>query len=233
MQVMFTSGDNMQQTDSKLTGRRGFLRTAMTSAAATAATATGVAQAADKCEVSGGDILGPFYRPNASMAAASVIELAKANEKGDRITLTGRILRPDCKTPVVNAVVDVWQANHEGMYDIKTPDEVIAPANYNLRGQARTNDKGEFTLKTIVPGKYNIPPSLENFEKYQGYLRPAHIHLTVTHPIYLPLTTQLYFKGDPQIAKDPWAKHSQNLVKMTKNTGTFEIVLGNTPPHKA
>lgn len=222
----------MQQTDHKPEGRRSFLRTAMTSAAASAAAASGVAQAADKCTVSGGDILGPFYRPNASMAAASIIELAKPNEKGNRITLTGRILRPDCKTPVANAVVDVWQANHEGMYDVKTPDEVIAPENYNLRGQARTNERGEFVLQTIVPGKYKIPPGLENFEKYQGYLRPAHIHLTVTHPIYLPLTTQLYFKGDSQIAKDPWAKHSKHMVTMTKNAGTFDIVLGNTPPHK-
>lgn len=222
----------MNQSDAQNTGRRGFLRTAMTSAAATAGAVAGTAQAA-QCSVSGGDILGPFYRPNAAMAAASIIELAKTSEQGTHITLTGRILRPDCKTPVVNAVVDVWQANHEGMYDIKTPDEVIAPANYHMRGQARTNDKGEFTLKTVMPGKYRIPPGLENFEKFEGYLRPAHIHLTVTHPVYLPLTTQLYFNGDPQIAKDPWAKHSKHLVKMSKDKGAFEIVLGNTPPHKA
>lgn len=222
----------MNKSDAQNNSRRGFLRTAMTSAAAAAGAVAGTAQAA-QCSVSGGDILGPFYRPNAAMAAASIIELAKAEEKGTHITLTGRILRPDCKTPVVNAVVDVWQANHEGMYDIKTPDEVIAPANYHMRGQARTNDKGEFTLKTVMPGKYRIPPGLENFEKFEGYLRPAHIHLTVTHPVYLPLTTQLYFNGDAQIAKDPWARHSKHLVKMSKDKGSFDIVLGNTPPHKA
>lgn len=223
----------MNKTDAQTSSRRGFLRTAVTSAAATAGAVAGTAQAAQSCSVSGGDILGPFYRPNAAMAAASVIELAKASEKGTHITLTGRILRPDCKTPVVNAVVDVWQANHEGMYDIKTPDEVIAPANYHMRGQARTNDKGEFTINTVVPGKYKIPPGLENFEKYEGYLRPAHVHLTVTHPVYLPLTTQLYFTGDPQIAKDPWAKYSKHMVTLNKDKGAFEIVLGNTPPHKA
>lgn len=223
----------MQKTDTPSTGRRGFLRSAVTTAAATAGAMAGTAQAAQQCSVTGGDILGPFYRPNAAMAGASVIELAKASEKGTHITLTGRILRPDCKTPVVNAVVDVWQANHEGMYDIKTPDEVIAPANYHMRGQARTNDKGEFTLRTVVPGKYRIPPGLENFEKFEGYLRPAHIHMTVTHPVYLPLTTQLYFEGDSQIAKDPWARYSKNMVKMNKDQGSFDIVLGNTPPHKA
>lgn len=222
----------MNKTDAQASSRRGFLRNAVTSAVATAGVvaAAGSAQAVQSCIVSGGDILGPFYRPNAAMAAASVIELAKAGEKGTRITLTGRILRPDCKTPVANAVMDVWQANHEGMYDIKTPDEVIAQANYNLRGQARTNANGEFTINSIVPGKYKIPPGLENFE---GYLRPAHIHLTVTPPLNLPLITQLYFTGDPQIAKDPWAKHSKHMVKMNKDKGSLEIVLGNTPPHKA
>lgn len=222
----------MQKTDTQTTGRRGFLRSAVTTAAATAGAVAGTAQAA-QCSVSGGDILGPFYRPNAAMAVASIIELAKASEKGTHITLTGRVLRPDCKTPVVNAVVDVWQANADGMYDIKTPDEVISPANYHMRGQARTNEKGEFTINTVVPGKYKIPPGLENFEKYEGYLRPAHIHLTVTHPVYLPLTTQIYFTGDPQIAKDPWARYSKNLVTMKKDKGSFDIVLGNTPPHKA
>jgi catechol 1,2-dioxygenase len=220
--------------DTPSRSRRGFLGTAVASVAATAgAVASGSAVAAQSCTASGGDILGPFYRPNASMAAASSIELAKSTEKGNRITLTGRVLRPDCKTPVANAVVDVWQANHDGMYDVKTPDEVIAPANYNLRGQARTNANGEFTINTVVPGKYKIPPGLENFEKFEGYLRPAHVHLTVTHPVYLPLTTQLYFTGDPQIAKDPWAKYSKNRVKMDQDKGRFDIVLGNTPPHQA
>ncbi|WP_310613829.1 twin-arginine translocation pathway signal protein [Limnohabitans sp.] len=223
----------MSNQSESIPSRRGFLKTAMTSAATSAGAVVGTANAAQQCAVTGGDILGPFYRPDAAMSATSIIQLVKPEEKGRHIVLTGRVLRPDCKTPVVNAIVDVWQANAEGMYDIKTPDEVIAPANYYMRGQARTNDKGEFILQTIVPGKYRIPPGLENFEKFEGYLRPAHIHLTVTHPVYLPLTTQLYFNGDPQIAKDPWAKHSKNMVKMNKDQGTFEVVLGNTPPHKS
>jgi catechol 1,2-dioxygenase len=224
----------VKDTSNTMPSRRGFLKSAVTSAAAGASAVAAVgAQAAQSCAPAGGDILGPFYRPNAAMAQSATIELAKPSEKGTRVLLTGRVLRPDCKTPVANAVVDVWQANDTGSYDIKTPDEVIAPANYNLRGQTRTNDKGEFVINTVMPGKYKIPPGLEGFEKYEGYLRPAHVHVTITHPIYLPLTTQLYFSGDAQIPKDPWAKHSKLMVKMNKDKGAVDIVLANTPPGRA
>jgi catechol 1,2-dioxygenase len=84
-----------------------------------------------------------------------------------------------------------------------------------------------------VPGRYGIPPGLEGFEKYAGQTRPAHFHLTITHPIYLPLTTQLYVKGDPYIAKDPWASHSRLVFPLKKgaagSTGSLQIVLANRP----
>jgi catechol 1,2-dioxygenase len=208
--------------------RRGFISAAVASAAAT----IGTAEAA-QCGPTGGDILGPFYRPSsAASAKVGFIQLAKVSESGKRLTLTGRVLRPDCKTPVANAVVDAWQANEKGAYDVKTPDEVIAPENYNLRGQTRTNEKGEFVIDTVMPGKYNIPPGLEGFEKYAGKLRPAHVHLTITHPVYLPLTTQVYFQNDSQIKDDPWAKHSELIAKVSGNAAVVNIVLGNTPPIK-
>jgi protocatechuate 3,4-dioxygenase beta subunit len=35
-------------------------------------------------------------------------------------------------------------------------------------------------------------------EKYAGVMRPAHIHFRVSEMLHAPLTTQLYFKGDPE-----------------------------------
>lgn len=219
---------NTSNSSAQTASRRGFFSTAIAGAAAT----VGTAQAA-QCNVTGGDILGPFYRPNsANSAKVGYIMLAKASESGRRMTLTGRVLRPDCKTPVVNAVIDAWQANDKGAYDVKTPDEVIAPANYNLRGQTRTNGKGEFVLDTVMPGKYGIPPGLEGFEEHAGKLRPAHVHLTITHPVYLPLTTQVYFQNDAQIKNDPWAMHSELIAAVSGSTAKIDIVLGNTPPAK-
>ncbi len=213
---------------SSIASRRNFLSSAIAGVAGVAGTAE-----AAQCVPTGGDILGPFYRPNsASSSKVGFIQLAKTTEPGKRMTLTGRVLRPDCKTPVANAVIDAWQANDKGAYDIKTPDEVIAPENYNLRGQTRTNDKGEFVLDTVMPGKYGIPPGLEGFETHAGKLRPAHVHLTITHPVYLPLTTQVYFQNDAQIKDDPWAQHSELVAQVSGISATVDIVLGNTPPKK-
>lgn len=205
-------------------------RTLLTGAVASAVGAvTTTAQAAQSCRVSNGDILGPFFLPGSAQNANATIELAKTTEAGDRIVITGRVLAPDCKTPIAGAMVDAWQANAKGAYDIAHPDEKIAPANYNLRGQTKTNDKGEFVLHTVMPGRYNIPPGLPGLEKNAGQLRPAHIHLTVVHPIFVPLTTQLYFKGDSQIKGDPWAKDSKIIVEMKGKQGAIDIVLAAGP----
>lgn len=201
----------------------------MLGAPAAAASLAAPAVAAGNCRVSDGDILGPFYRPGAK----TMVKMAEAGVQGERLVLTGTVLRPDCKTPVVGASIDFWHCDHAGAYDIKTPDEKIAPENFRFRAMAQTDKDGRFVFETIVPGRYGIPPGLEGFEKYAGQTRPAHFHLTVTHPIYLPLTTQLYIKGDPYIAKDPWAQHSQLVFPLKKaagaSTGAFEIVLANRP----
>lgn len=205
-------------------------RRLLTGAVATAVSAVATnADAAQSCEVSNGDILGPFFQPGSAQNGNATIELAKTTEAGEHVVISGRVLAPDCKTPIAGALVDAWQANAKGAYDIAHPDEKIAPANYNLRGQTKTNAKGEFVLKTVVPGRYNIPPGLPGLEKNAGQLRPAHIHLTVIHPIFVPLTTQLYFKGDSQIKGDPWAKDSKVIVNMKGKQGSIDIVLAAGP----
>ena len=195
---------------------------------------TGTAHAAGVCLVTDGDILGPFYRPNAK----NTTNMVDASTEGERIVLTGTVLRPDCQTPVAGATVDFRHCDHKGAYDIKTPDEKIAPENYRFRAITQTDKDGRFVFETIVPGRYAIPPNLEGFEQYAGQIRPAHYHITITHPIYVPLTTQIYIKGDPYIAKDPWAQHSRNVFELKSggavSTGSFEIVLANQPgQHRA
>jgi len=159
--------------------------------------------------------------------------MVDASTEGERFVLTGTVLRPDCQTPVAGATVDFWHCDHNGAYDIKTPDEKIAPENYRFRAITQTDKDGRFVFETIVPGRYAIPPNLEGFEQYAGQTRPAHYHITITHPIYVPLTTQIYIKGDPYIAKDPWAQHSRNVFELKSggavSTGSFEIVLANQP----
>jgi catechol 1,2-dioxygenase len=66
-----------------------------------------------------------------------------------------------------------------------------------------------------------VPPNLPGLEKYGGLTRPAHIHFRVAESIHVPLTTQFYFKGDPYIAKDPWAGRKPSMAIGLKQDGKF------------
>ena len=198
--------------------------------AALVAVATAPAlKAADVCLVTDGDILGPFYLPGAK----NLVKMAQPDTKGERLVLTGTVLAPDCKTPITGAVVDFWHCDENGAYDIKAPGEKLAPENYHYRAVAQTDKEGRFVFDTIVPGRYAIPPGLPGLENEAGQTRPAHFHITITHPIFVPLTTQLYMRGDPFIAKDPWAKESRNVFDLKKrdngSMGEVEIVLASRP----
>ena len=214
-------------TSNSSNSRRRFLIAAPTALVAVATAST--AKAADVCLVTDRDILGPFYLPG----ARNMVKMAQPDTKGERLALTGTVLAPDCKTPIAGAIVDFWHCDENGAYDIKAPGEKLAPENYRYRSVVQTDKDGRFMFDTIVPGRYAIPPGLPGLEKEAGQTRPAHFHITIIHPIFVPLTTQLYMRGDPFIAKDPWAKESRNVFDLKKrangSTGEVEIVLASRP----
>jgi protocatechuate 3,4-dioxygenase beta subunit len=87
-----------------------------------------------------------------------------------------------------------------------------------LRGKLRADASGAFRVRTIVPGRYL------NGAQY----RPAHVHVKVSAPGFLPLTTQLYFPGDPYNAVDPFIVRS--LIMRVADEGglkraSFDFVL--------
>ena len=205
--------------------RRAFLRGGATILGG--ALLAGPASAAvQECRVTEADILGPFYRFGAPVQT----RLAGPDEAGDRLRLTGTVFSADCRTPVPGALIEVWQANSAGLYDTDTPGNFTEVSAFHLRGMLWTNEKGAYEIETIVPGRYPIPPNLPGLEKYAGLTRPAHIHFRVMDSLHVPLTTQLYFKGDPFLADDPWAGHKQTLAIDLQQDGAlrrgvFDIVL--------
>lgn len=139
------------------------------------------------CETTN-DILGPFYRPSAPVRSDLIYE----GLKGTRIKLKGRVFKSDCITPLENAKVEIWHCNAEGEYDNDSKE-------FRHRGCLYTNEKGEYHFTTILPGKYL------NGKLY----RPSHIHYRVTEKGSKELISQIYFKGDPYIEKDPWASRDK------------------------
>jgi len=178
------------------------------------------------CRPTEPEVLGPFYRFGAPFRS----RLAGPDEPGDRLVLTGTVLSSDCRTRLPGALIEVWQANHAGSYDTNKPGNFTEATTFHLRGMLYTIETGQYEIETIVPGRYPIPPNLPGLEKYAGLTRPAHIHFRVMESLHVPVTTQLYFKGDPFIAKDPWAGRKPSLAIDLKQDGklrrgVFDIVL--------
>jgi len=144
------------------------------------------------CETTN-DILGPFYRSDAPLRS----DLTYADLVGARIFLKGKVFKSDCVTPIPNALVEIWHCNTEGDYDNDSQA-------FNQRGRLVTNTDGEYSFKTIIPGKYM------NGKLY----RPAHIHYRVSAKNSKELISQIYLKGDPHIEKDPWASKEKAKLRI-------------------
>ncbi|HMF81861.1 MAG TPA: dioxygenase [Acidimicrobiia bacterium] len=117
---------------------------------------------------------GPFFEPNSPEKSDFTGDVSN----GTPIVVTGAVLTTDCR-PVGRALLDVWQADAEGVYDND---------GYRLRGHFFTDEQGGYTLRTIVPGLY---PG-----------RTRHFHVKVRPPNGRLLTTQLYFPGEPRNEED-------------------------------
>lgn len=144
-------------------------------------------------------LLGPFYR-------AGAVELPlDANLAGDApgetLFVTGHVLTPDGK-PIAHAVVDTWQSDAEGFYDLQKMDA----QSMNLRGRFRADEHGEFRFRTIRPSFYPIPYDgpVGDMLKATGRhpYRPAHLHFRLWADGFKPLTTELYLNGDPYLDSD-------------------------------
>jgi len=142
---------------------------------------------------------GPFY-PDSDVGDNDLdLTLIKGRSeaaKGEPIYVFGQVLDTD-GNPLANATVDVWQANDAGRYrHAEDPNPAPLDPNFQGWGIVKTDALGFYRYKTIRPGAY----SLESFGE-DGW-RAQHIHYKVSHDDHAPLTTQLYFPGDPLIAQD-------------------------------
>jgi protocatechuate 3,4-dioxygenase beta subunit len=117
---------------------------------------------------------GPFYKAGSPEAT----NLTQDGMQGQVITISGQVLDQNGQ-PLANALLDFWQANPNGVYD---------NSGYTLRGHQYTDANGYYSLTTVVPGLY---PG-----------RTEHIHVKVQAPNGPLLTTQLFFPGVAQNARD-------------------------------
>lgn len=127
-----------------------------------------------------------------------ILNYAKTGDPiGERIIVHGCVLDENAR-PVPNTLVEIWQANAGGRYRHRK-DSYLAPIDPNFGGCGRTltDDNGYYVFRTVKPGAYPWRNWVNNW-------RPAHIHFSVFGTAFAQrLITQMYFEGDPLIAKCP------------------------------
>jgi hydroxyquinol 1,2-dioxygenase len=114
--------------------------------------------------------------------------------------------------PVAGAVLDVWQADTEGLYESQIADVDEA----RLRAKYTTREDGSYCVRTIAPLGYSIPmdgPVGELISRTDiSHFRPAHVHFLLNVPGYEPLITHLFQEGAPYLDSDVVFGTKQELV---------------------
>ena len=130
---------------------------------------------------------GPFYPVDLPLDTDN--DLILLNDSltpalGSVTHLSGRVT--DAKgEPIRNALVEIWQVDHHGVYLHKgSNDAAKRDANFQGFGRFMTGSSGDYYFRTIKP----VP--------YPG--RTPHIHVAVKMKGREKWTTQCYIKGEPQ-----------------------------------
>ena len=161
-------------------------------------------------------VLGPFHvadAPELPMGANICLD-----QKGEDMFIQGCILDTSGK-PIVDAVLDVWQANDEGFYDVQ--QKGIQP-DFNLRGVFRTGPDGRYWFRAVKPKYYPIPDDgpVGQLLKALGRhpYRPAHLHYIIKADGYETLTTHIFDPDDEYINSDAVFGVKESLLAEFRKT---------------
>jgi hydroxyquinol 1,2-dioxygenase len=155
-------------------------------------------------------VLGPFHVVESPpRALGDDIDLVGT---GTPCVVTGRVVSVDGH-PLAGAMLDVWQANDQGFYDVQQPG--VQPRT-NGRGLFTADENGAFWFRTVTPSYYPIPTDGPVGELLlatgRHAFRPAHIHFIVTAPGHRDLTTHIFVAGSEYIESDTVFAVKKSLV---------------------
>jgi catechol 1,2-dioxygenase len=156
-------------------------------------------------------VLGPFHLVNSpARELGSNISL---DHVGMPCVVAGRVRGVDGER-LPMALVDVWQANGDGFYDVQQPG--VQPER-NLRGLFTTDTEGRYWFRTVLPRHYAVPDdgpvgSLLRATGRHAY-RPAHIHFIATKAGYEPVTTHVFLQDSPYLDSDAVFGVKSSLIR--------------------
>ncbi len=144
-------------------------------------------------------VFGPFHVAGAPHFALG--DDISGGAKGDPLFVRATVRGCDGE-PVVNAQVDVWEADAEGFYDVQRSG-LDHPQG---RAVFHTDAEGHLWFRGVLPVAYPIPT-----DGPVGVLlgatgrhpwRPAHVHFMIQAPGYHTLITHVFRDGDKYLDSD-------------------------------
>jgi len=145
-------------------------------------------------------VFGPFHRQGAPEMPPGG-NIAFRDKTAIPALVGGRVLDLDGR-PIAGAVLDVWQAQSNGLYD--SQDREVE--GLHMRGKFRTDAEGRYLVRTVRPVHYPIPadgPVGQMLRATGGHpWRPAHIHFVVSAEGYEPVTTHIFDRADEYLDSD-------------------------------
>ena len=154
-------------------------------------------------------VLGPFFIPGSpSMPYGGDMS---DGLPGTPLYITGKVVGVDGE-PVAGAVLDVWQADEEGLYEAQIADIDEA----RLRATYTTREDGGYCVRTIAPKGYSIPmdgPVGDLIGRTEiSHFRPAHVHFLIDADGYERLITHLFEAGAEYLDSDVVFGTKEGLV---------------------
>jgi protocatechuate 3,4-dioxygenase alpha subunit len=138
--------------------------------------------------------VGPFFHDCLLRADACCDSLASESTEGVHIRVEGRVLDGD-GAGVPDAVIETWQANHQGRYHHAAGGR-NRPHEPSFLGSGRigTDETGHFAFATIKPGA--VPET-------NGRTQAPHIAISVfARGLLNHLSTRMYFEDESFNAGD-------------------------------
>lgn len=154
-------------------------------------------------------VLGPFFVEGAPEFAVGD-DLA-AGAPGTPCFIEGTVTSTG-GGPIPGAVLEIWQSDEDGRYDVQYAD-LDAPRG---RGRLRADEQGRYAFWSVHPRAYPIPDDGPVGELLaaagRGPMRPAHVHFKVGAPGHRTLVTHVFTADSEHLDSDAVFGVKRSLV---------------------
>jgi hydroxyquinol 1,2-dioxygenase len=167
-------------------------------------------------------VLGPFYTgQQRELSTGDSILLRE--ERGEPLEMCGQVA--DSRgNPIANALIEVWQTAPNQLDDVQDENQ---PSGH-LRASFRTDARGAYRFRTIMPVSYPIPndgPAGQLLAALGRHpFRPAHVHFMISAPGRRKLITHLFFEGDMYLESDAVFGVKPSLIVRPRLIGGLNTV---------